>query len=128
MPVEDECIPIMLQVCWDGAPIHNTVQRDSMWPLIYSIVNLPPSMRNKLHLGVHVASFDNGNRASLDMFAKELKSLYENPIECFGHKYHVMVSQIIMDGPGRNSFCKLLGPAALNGGCNLCDFKGLCLV
>jgi hypothetical protein len=95
-----------------------------MWPLVYSIVSLPPSMRNKLHLGLHVASIDNGNDASLDLFADELKSLYENPIECFGFKYYVMVSQIIMDGPGRNSFCKLLGPAALKGGCNICDFKG----
>ena len=95
-----------------------------MWPIIYSIVNFPPSMRNKLHLGLHVASFDVGTRVSLDMLAKELKSLHENPIEFKGFKYFVFVSQILMDGPGRNSFCKLLGPAALNGGCNHCDFKG----
>ena len=116
--------PIFIQVCWDGANIHNTVQRDSMWPLLYSIISLPPSLRNKLHLGLHVASFDNGNRASLDMFASELKNLYENPIIVNGIKYYVMVFQIIMDGPGRNKFCKLLGPHALNGGCNLCEFKG----
>ena len=96
-----------------------------MWPLIYSIVNLPPSMSNKLHLGLHAASFDNGNDATLSMLANELRSLHEYPIECNGFKYYIMVSQILMNGPGRNSFCKLLGPAALKGGCNLCDFKGI---
>ena len=118
-------IAIYLQVCWDGAPISNIVQRDSMWPVVYSIINFPPSLRNKLHLGLHVAAFDNGNDSPLEMFAKELLSLYENPIEFNGIKYLVIVSQIVMDGPGRSSFCKLLGHAALKGGCNLCDFKGL---
>ena len=96
-----------------------------MWPVVYSIVNFPPSLRNKLHLGLHVAAFDNGNDLPLEMFAKELLSLYENPIEFNGIKYLVIVSQIVMDGPGRSSFCKLLGHTALKGGCNLCDFKGL---
>jgi len=124
IPPGPKNIPIYLQLCWDGAPIYNTVQRDSMWPILYSIVNFPSSMRNQLHLGLHVASFDGGSRTSLDMLATELKSLYENPIEFNGYKYYVIVSQILMDGPGRNSFCKLLGANALNGGCNICDFKG----
>ena len=62
------------------------------------------------------------------MLAFELKSLFENPIEFNGYKYYVIASQILMDGPGRNSFCKLLGANALNGGCNICDFKGYFLL
>ena len=96
-----------------------------MWPLFYSIVNFPPCLRNKLHVGLHVASFDNGQDCSLDLFASELKSLYENPIRYEGKSYYVLVTQILMDGPGRNSFCKVLGPKAFAGGCNICDFKGI---
>jgi hypothetical protein len=125
IPRDIKNIPIYLQICWDGAQISNTVQRDSMWPIIYSILNFPPSMRNQLHLGLHVASFDTGTRLPLTLLALELKSLFENPIEFKGYKYYVVVSQILMDGPGRNSFCKLIGPKAFSGGCNVCDFKGV---
>ncbi len=75
-------------------------------------MNFPPCLRNKLHIGLHIASFDNGLDCTLDLFAKDLKSLYENPISYEGDVYYVVVSQILMDGPGRNSFCKLLGPRA----------------
>ena len=94
---DGKTIAIYLQICWDGAPISNTVQRNSMWLVVYSIVNFPPSLRNKLHIGLHVAAFDNGNEVPLEMFAKELLSLYENPIEFNGIKYVVLVSQIVME-------------------------------
>ena len=117
-------VPIYIQLCWDGSIIYRTVQKDSMWPLTYSIVNLPPSLRNKLHVGMHVLSFDHGSTAALDKCASELLDLYKNPIELNGKKYYVIVAQIIMDGQGRCKYCKLEGQRSFNGGCHTCDFKG----
>ena len=94
-----------------------------MWPLCYSIVNLPPCLRNKVHLGMHVGSFCEGTVASLDMFAKELLSLWNNPISVDGQAYYVMVSQVVMDGPGRSKYCKCTTTVA-HAGCNICDMTG----
>ena len=43
--------PIYLQLCWDGALLFKFNNGLSMWPLCYSIMNLPPCLRNKLHVG-----------------------------------------------------------------------------
>jgi hypothetical protein len=39
-----------VQVCWDGADMFN-YSGNSMWPLCYSIMSLPPSLRDKSHIG-----------------------------------------------------------------------------
>ena len=122
--IPDGGIPIFIQLCWDGAVIYRTVQKESMWPMTYSIVNFPPSLRNKLHIGMHVLSFDHGSTAALDKCASELLDLYNNPIESNGRKYYVIISQIIMDGQGRCKYCKLEGQRSLSGGCHSCNFKG----
>ena len=50
---------IFLQVCWDGASIFTFgTSNQEMWPLIYSIVNLPPSLRDKLHIGTYAIFID----------------------------------------------------------------------
>ena len=43
---------IMLQICWDGADMFNYARNKSMWPLCYSIMNFPPSIRDKPHIGI----------------------------------------------------------------------------
>jgi hypothetical protein len=40
-----------VQVCWDGADMFN-YSGSSMWPLCYSIMSLPPSLRDKSHIGM----------------------------------------------------------------------------
>lgn len=121
--VPDGGIPIFIQLCWDGALMFNAGSGESMWPLCYSIMNLPPCLRNKVHIGMHVASFCKGSAASLDIFALELLDLWKDPIVVDGRRYYVMVSQIVMDGPGRSKYCKCQATTAL-AGCNLCDVKG----
>ena len=116
-------IPIFIQLCWDGALMFNAGKGESMWPLCYSIMNLPPCLRNKVHIGMHVASFCKGSPASLDIFAIELLDLWKDPIVVDGKRYYVMVSQIVMDGPGRSKYCKCQATTSL-AGCNLCDVKG----
>ena len=41
---------IYLQICWDGADMFNYSGK-SMWPLCYSIMNFPPTLRDKPHVG-----------------------------------------------------------------------------
>ena len=117
-------MPIHLQLCWDGAEMHHTVMADSMWPVSYSIMNFSPCLRNKLHVGLHVMAFDNGSDAALDKCAEELQDLFLNPIISRGIRFYVIISQILMDGQGRNKYCKLEGQRGFSGGCHVCDFKG----
>ena len=72
---------------------------------------------------MHVASFCDGATASQEVLADELLDLWNNPIELNGKKYYVMVSQILMDGPGRSKYCKCR-PTTSHDGCNLCDVDG----
>jgi len=120
-------VPIFIQLCWDGALVCNQKTGKSMWPLCYSIMNLPPCLRNKVHIGMHVSSFCEGSTASLDIFAKELKELWEHPIVVDGVKYYVMVSQVLMDGPGRSKYCKCQTTTG-HAGCNICSVTGILLV
>jgi hypothetical protein len=85
-------VPIFIQICWDGALLFKFKSGPSMWPLCYSIMNLPPCLRNKVNIGMHVASFCEGSTASLDVFAHELLDLWNNPITVEGITYYVMVS------------------------------------
>lgn len=116
---DDRGIPIYLQICWDGATMFHFVQGPSMWPLCYSIMNLPPSMRNKIHIGLHVASFCHGIAASQTMLAEELLDLWNNPIVVDDDRYYVVVSQILMDGPGRTKYTKCRSTTSFQG-CNIC--------
>ena len=97
---------IYLQVCWDGADMFNFSGK-SMWPLCYCIMNLPPSFRDKMHIGMHVASFDNGSDAGLEVFSNELLKLWEKGFIVNECKYYVCCPQIIMDGREREKFCNV---------------------
>jgi hypothetical protein len=52
--------------------------------------------------GMHIASFDDGSDASLNMFAHELLDLWQNPIvDNDGGQHIVVLGQILMDDKGR---------------------------
>jgi hypothetical protein len=74
-------------------------------------------------VGMHLASFDNGSTAALEMFAEELLDLWNNPIIIDGISHYVVIGQILMDDKGRESFCGVQGATSL-AGCNLCHFEG----
>jgi hypothetical protein len=58
---------------------------------------------------MHLASFDNGSTAALEMFAEELLDLWNNPIIIDGISHYVIIGQILMDDKGRESFCGVQG-------------------
>lgn len=113
---------IFLQVCWDGADMFNYSGK-SMWPLCYSIMNFPPSLRDKPHIGMHMAAFDDGSLASLEMLAEEALDLWLNPIQLNGVLHYVVIGQLLIDGKGRESACHVQGATSL-AGCNICHFEG----
>jgi hypothetical protein len=76
-----------------------------------------------ISIGIHIASFDNGSTAALEMFAEELLDLWNNPIIVDDISYHVVIGQVLMDDKGRESFCGVQGATSL-AGCNLCHFEG----
>lgn len=94
-----------------------------MWPLAWSILNFPPHLRDKIHLGMHLASFDTGSEAALILFARELKDLWDHPIVCkrTNVRYRLFLLQILADGPGLCKITKTTGCAGYHG-CNICDF------
>ena len=97
---------------------------ENMWPLCYSVMNFPPTLRNKVNVGLHVASYCQGYNVATEMFANEMLDLWHNPIVVDEVKYTVVVSQIVMDGPARTKFTKCQKTATSLHGCNLCDFGG----
>jgi len=79
---------IFLQMCWDGADMHSNMKAEkSMWPIFYSIMNLPPSLRHVVHVGMHMAGFDLGAYCSLEIFADELVELWDKGFKVDGQLY-----------------------------------------
>jgi hypothetical protein len=116
---------IGIQACTDGADMFNYSGK-SMWPLAWSIINFPPNLRDKIHLGMHLASFDTGTDAALILFARELLDMWNNPIKQNREPYktyRLALLQIIADGPGLCKITHTTGASAYHG-CNLCDFGG----
>ena len=115
---------IFLQMCWDGADMHNKTKADkSMWPIFYSIMNLPPSLRHVVHVGMHMAGFDLGAYCSLEVFADELKQLWETGFSVNGQQYKVFLIEILTDSRGREKLMKVQGAGSL-AGCSKCHFEG----
>ena len=115
---------IFLQMCWDGADMHHQMKNDkSMWPIFYSIMNLPPSLRHVVHVGLHMAGFDLGAYCTLDIFADELKELWEKGFVVNGQRYKVFLIEILTDSRGREKLMKVQGAGSMVG-CSKCDFGG----
>jgi hypothetical protein len=113
---------IFLQICWDGADMHN-MSGKSMWPIFYCIMNLPPSLRHIVHVGMHMAGFDLGSYCSLDIFVDEMIDLWVVGFNVYGVHYRVFVIEALCDSRGREKFMKVQGPPA-HVGCNKCHFSG----
>jgi hypothetical protein len=115
---------IYIQMCWDGADMHNKMSPDkSMWPIFYCIMNLPPSLRHVVHVGMHMAGFDLGAYCSLDIFADELLELWTTGFVVDGQRYKVFLIEILTDSRGREKLMKVQG-AGSGQGCSKCDFPG----
>jgi hypothetical protein len=115
---------IYLQMCWDGADMHNKMKASkSMWPIFYCIMNLPPSLRHVSHVGMHMAGFDLGAYCSLDIFADELLKLWNTGFVVDGQRYKVFLIEILTDSRGREKLMKVQGSGSLSG-CSKCDFSG----
>jgi len=115
---------IYLQMCWDGADMHTKMKADkSMWPIFYCIMNLPPSLRHVVHVGMHMAGFDLGAYCSLDIFADELIELWTTGFIVEGQCYKVFLIEILTDSRGREKLMKVQG-AGSGEGCSKCDFPG----
>jgi hypothetical protein len=115
---------IFIQMCWDGADMHSNMKTDkSMWPIFYSIMNLPPSIRHVVHVGMHMAGFDLGAYCSLDIFADELLQLWNEGFTVDNQRYKVFLIEILTDSRGREKLMKVQGAGSLSG-CSKCDFPG----
>lgn len=115
---------ICIGINWDGTLVFRGNRSKSMWPLNYCIFNMPPPLRMKMHLGMHMAFLDVGSRISCDIMALELDDLWINPIMCKGIAYHVAVLAESFDGRGFEKYycCQGGGSCA---GCPKCkDFNG----
>jgi hypothetical protein len=115
---------IFLQMCWDGADMHNKTKHDkSMWPTFYCIMNLPPSLRHVVHVGMHMAGFDLGAYCCLDIFADELLQLWNVGFVVGGQRYKVFLIEILTDSRGREKLMVCQG-AGSKAGCEKCHFEG----
>jgi hypothetical protein len=120
----EEAKVIFLQMCWDGADMHNkTYNNKSIWPIFYCIMNLPPSMRTVVHVGMHMAGLDLGSMCSLDIFADELLNLWTEGFTVDGQLYKVFLIEILTDSRGREKLMRVQG-AGSYAGCSKCDFPG----
>lgn len=105
--------------------MHNNMKADkSMWPILYCIMNLPPSLRHVVHVGMHMAGFDLGAYCSLDIFADELLQLWNVGFVVDGQRYKVFLIEILTDSRGREKLMKVQGAGSL-AGCSKCDFEGI---
>ena len=114
---------IAIQICWDGADLYNHSGK-SIWPVTWSLLNFPPELRDKLHLGMHCASFDDGSEATLSLFCEELLSLWNDPIIFNGKVYKVALISAVFDGKAYDKFTRTTGASAFEG-CNKCHFEGV---
>ena len=86
-------------------------------------MNLPPSLRHVVHVGMHMAGFDLGAYCSLDIFADELLQLWNEGFIVDGQRYKVFLIEILTDSRGREKLMKVQG-AGSYAGCSKCDFIG----
>ena len=114
---------IGIQMCWDGAQVFDPTSK-SMWPILWSIINFPPELRDKPFLGLHMASLDTCSIAAIQVFVDELQQLWDIGFNVNGRHYVVALIEIICDGRGREKIKKVQGGGSSIAGCHICDFKG----
>ena len=95
-----------------------------MYPLSYKVLNLPPSLRNKVHIGMHLAYLDSESKQCCKILAMELIDLYVNPIVINDTSIHVVVLSETFDGKGYEDWYNVQGCGSI-AGCPKCiNFHG----
>jgi hypothetical protein len=87
--------------CWDGFQPDDNAK--SMWPIFYSILNFPPTLRGKIHYGMHMLAIDDGK-----------DPVWDAVCECHGliidgNIYKVGITRVILDGRGLEHLTKTSG-------------------
>ena len=93
-------------------------------PIFFDILNLPPPLRNALHVGLHMVAIDRGSPAAMQLLAAELRQLWVMGIE--GRDLAVLktgVVNLLMDTRGYEKVTYQQGAGSYSG-CNKCDVEG----
>lgn len=124
-----EEVSLLLSEFYDGAQVFKR-RISSFWPLFISILNLPPTYRNRVGVGMFLASLftaANGSVAEHFLFSQcliaELIALDKGIIyEHDGVTFFIQARLIrhICDGRALEKMCKVQGAGALFG-CPLCE-------
>lgn len=116
---------IALELSWDGAKLFNRSESsNSFWPVMVSILNFPPVLRDKLHYGMHLLAI--GKKEDdivFEIVVQEFQRLWRDGIDFEGTKYRIAIIRFIMDGPAFEKFTCTQGSKSLVG-CNVCKFPG----
>jgi hypothetical protein len=104
---EDE-IFIGIELCWDGTQPFK-YGKESMWPITYCILNFPPVIRGKIHLGLHMLGIDDGDHAIWETVVHEFNTLWLQGLLIDNIRYRVAIVRITMDGRGLEFFTKTEG-------------------
>ena len=107
----------------DGVAPFNSSIKTSLWPILITLNDLPPAMRNQKKNMLTSAFWMSETPLIVDMFFKtfivELKSLFENGISVKGKKFKIIVAACCVDSVARS---KILCMKQFNGsfGCTYC--------
>jgi hypothetical protein len=113
---------IGLALCSDGIDIYNMSGKCTN-PVQVSIMNLPPNMRNKLHVGLFLWAIDKGSDAALSVIVDELLKLWTVGIPVDDLVYRVGLVCVVLDGKGYEKVRKQQGGGSY-AGCTDCDLGG----
>ena len=99
---------IGLEVSWDGTNLWEK-NSDSVWPIFCSILNFPPTLRNKLHCGSFLLGITDKDYCIWDAIVNEMLDLWVNGIVVQGIKYRVAIVRVVLDGRGMETLLKVQG-------------------
>jgi hypothetical protein len=114
---------IGLALCSDGFDIYNMSGKCTN-PVQVSILNLPPNMRNKMHVGLFLWAIDKGTDAALSVIVDELLDLWTTGIPVDNLVYRVGLVCVVLDGKGYEKVRKQQGGGSYSG-CTDCDMGGV---
>lgn len=129
---------ILLQLCTDGVnPFSSNKVNYSMWPIMFSVLNLPKQIRNTYQnimlVGIVPAQVEGKEPKSLDPYLEivvdELLDLSEATFYD-GYRraeftFNIDIFNYVLDYPGLTKVLSAAGPNALQG-CMWCEKRGTC--
>ena len=129
---------ILLQLCTDGVnPFSSNKVNYSMWPIMFSVLNLPKEVRNTYQnimlVGIVPAQVEGKEPKSLDPYLEivvdELLDLSEATFYDGYRKvefaFKIDIFNYVLDYPGLTKVLSAAGPNALQG-CMWCEKRGTC--